>query len=150
MCPDSFVKRLEISRTNPSSLFLFSYRASAARISKSIRLHPRTPVQQAADWVEYTQAKGSLAHLRPRGLDLPFYQLYLLDILFVAFLLLMGVFVAVYLLVRCFCQICCKKKPSKEKPTRMHADKTGLRPRVLGLPFISFIPWIFYFLWPFC
>jgi len=93
-----------------------SYRASAARISKSIRLHPRTPVQQAADWVEYTQAKGSLAHLRPRGLDLPFYQLYLLDILFVAFLLLMGVFVAVYLLVRCFCQICCKKKPSKEKP----------------------------------
>jgi len=38
--------------------------------------------------VEYTQAQGGLQYLRPRGLDLPFYQLYLLDILFLAFLVL--------------------------------------------------------------
>ncbi|KAL9988931.1 hypothetical protein ACROYT_G003427 [Oculina patagonica] len=58
-----------------------SYRESAARISKSIKLRPRTPIQEAADWVEYTQAQGGLANLRPRGLDLPFYQLYILDVL---------------------------------------------------------------------
>lgn len=81
-----------------------------------MRLHPRTPVQQAADWVEYAQAQGGLAHLRPRGLDLPFYQLYLLDVMFVAILFLMGVFAAVCLLIRCLCQICVKKKPNKEKP----------------------------------
>lgn len=42
---------------------------------------PRPPIKEAADWVEYTLALGGLPHLRPRGLDLPFYQLYFLDIL---------------------------------------------------------------------
>ncbi|KAJ7334420.1 hypothetical protein OS493_014734 [Desmophyllum pertusum] len=65
-----------------------SYRESAARISNTIKRLPRTPVKEAADWVEYTQAQGGLQYLRPRGLDLPFYQLYLLDILFVAFVIL--------------------------------------------------------------
>ena len=96
-------------------LNIFSYRESAARISKSIRLHPRTPIQQAADWVEYTQAQGGLAHLRPRGLDLPFYQLYLLDVVSVAILLLMGCFAALRLLIKCFYRRCFTKKLNKEK-----------------------------------
>ena len=58
------------------------------RISKSIKRLPRPPIKEAADWVEYTQAQGGLQYLRPRGLDLPFYQLYLLDILLLAFLVL--------------------------------------------------------------
>lgn len=58
-----------------------SYRESAARISKSVKMLPRPPIKEAADWVEYTLALGGLPHLRPRGLDLPFYQLYFLDIL---------------------------------------------------------------------
>ncbi|XP_078356215.1 LOW QUALITY PROTEIN: UDP-glucuronosyltransferase 2B20-like, partial [Oculina patagonica] len=65
-----------------------SYRESAARISKAVTRLPRPPVKEAADWVEYTAAQGGLQYLRPRGLDLPFYQLYLLDILFLAFLVL--------------------------------------------------------------
>ena len=64
-----------------TGFFSPSYRESAARISKAIQKLPRTPVQEAADWVEYTQAQGNLQYLRPRGLDLPFYQLYLIDIL---------------------------------------------------------------------
>ncbi|KAJ7394438.1 hypothetical protein OS493_000247 [Desmophyllum pertusum] len=76
-----------------------SYRESAARISNTIKRLPRTPVKEAADWVEYTQAQGGLQYLRPRGLDLPFYQLYLLDILFVAFVILVvGLFVIRFLL----------------------------------------------------
>jgi len=94
---------------------IFSYRTSAARISKSIRLHPRTPLQQAADWIEYTQAQGGLARLRPRGLDLPFYQLYLLDVVFVAILLLIGGFAVVRLLITCVFRTCFEATPSKEK-----------------------------------
>ena len=45
-------------------------------------------MKEAADWVEYTQAQGGLQHLRPRGLDLPFYQLYSLDILLLVVLIL--------------------------------------------------------------
>jgi len=65
-----------------------SYRESAARMSKSVKLLPRPPVKEAADWMEYAQAQGGLQFLRPRGLDLPFYQLYCLDIMLLAFLIL--------------------------------------------------------------
>ena len=60
----------------------------AKGIFNSVKLLPRPPVKEAADWVEYTLAQGGLPFLRPRGLDLPFYQLYLLDILLLAFLVL--------------------------------------------------------------
>ncbi|XP_068692104.1 UDP-glucuronosyltransferase 2A3-like [Montipora foliosa] len=65
-----------------------SYRESAERISKSVKLLPRPPVKEAADWVEYAQAQGSLEFLKPLGSDLPFYELYCLDILLLAFSLL--------------------------------------------------------------
>jgi len=68
-----------------------SYYESAVRLSKFIKLLPRSPVQEAADWIEYTQAVGGLQHLRPQGLDLPFYKLYLLDILLVLILFIMSV-----------------------------------------------------------
>ena len=93
----------------------FSYREYAALISKSIKLRPRTSIQESADWVEYTQAQGGLPHLRPKSLDLPFYQLYLLDVLFVYVLLLIVVFAAVYLVIRSFYRLCFTPKPSKEK-----------------------------------
>ena len=96
-------------------LCIFSYRENAARISRSIKLRPRSPIQQAADWVEYAQAQGDLAYLRPRSLDLPFYQLYLLDVLTVFILLLIVVLAAVYLVLRCFYRLCFKKKQNKEK-----------------------------------
>lgn len=93
----------------------FSYRESAARISKSIKLRPRTSIQESADWVEYTLAQGGLPHLRPKSLDLPFYKLYLLDVLFVFVVLLIVVFVAVYSVIRCFCRLCFKSNPNKAK-----------------------------------
>lgn len=98
-----------------SFLLGFSYRESAVRISKSIKLRPRTSIQESADWVEYTLAQGGLPHLRPKSLDLPFYQLYLLDVLFMFVILLIVVFVAVYSVIRCFYRLCFKSKPNKEK-----------------------------------
>ena len=84
-------KRLLIVKTCSLSP---SYRQAAARVAKTIKKLPRTPAQEAADWVEYTQAQGGLQYLRPRGLDLAFYQLYLLDVL-----LLAVVIIIVFLLI---------------------------------------------------
>ena len=67
------------------SLRGFSYRESAVRLSKFIKRLPRSPVSEAADWIEYTQAVGGLQHLQPRGLDLPLYKYYFLDVLLLFF-----------------------------------------------------------------
>ena len=72
----------------------------AKGISNSVKRLPRPPVKEAADWVEYTLALGGLPFLRPRGLDLPFYQLYLLDILLVTFIMLLLTVLAVMFLLK--------------------------------------------------
>ena len=69
-------------------------------MSNSIKLLPRPPVKEAADWVEYTQALGGLGFLRPRSLDMPFYQLYLIDIFVLAFLILFVILFAVGFLLK--------------------------------------------------
>ncbi|PFX22678.1 2-hydroxyacylsphingosine 1-beta-galactosyltransferase [Stylophora pistillata] len=93
-----------------------SYRDNAGRISRSIKLLPRSAIEAAADWVEYAQALGDLSFLRPRSLDLPFYQLYLLDVLALFLLLSIIVVAAVYLVLRCLYRFCFSKRPMKEKP----------------------------------
>lgn len=90
-----------------------SYRESAARISKSIKQLPRTPVQEAADWVEYTQAQGGLQYLRPRGLDLPFYQLYFLDMLLLVTLIVIAFLFVVIRLCK-FIKSLFKEKEKKQ------------------------------------
>ena len=77
-----------------------SYKETAARLSRLIKLKPRPPVTEAAEWVEYLLAQGSLAHLRPRELDLPFYQLYMLDVLLAALVFLIAVFIIVRYVIR--------------------------------------------------
>ena len=94
---------------------VFSYRENAARISKSIKLRPRSAIEEAAEWVEYAQAQGDLSFLRPRSLDLPFYQLYLMDVFTLFIFLLIIVVAAVYLLLRCSYRLCLRKKLIKEK-----------------------------------
>ncbi|KAL9988799.1 hypothetical protein ACROYT_G003287 [Oculina patagonica] len=91
-----------------------SYRESAARISNSVKRLPRPPVKEAADWVEYTAAQGGLQYLRPRGLDLPFYQLYLLDILFLAFLAVAFSLLAIRFLLKSVIR-CLSGSSKKEK-----------------------------------
>ena len=75
---------------------------------------PRPPIKEAADWVEYAQAQGGLQYLRPRGLDLPFYQLYLLDILFLAFLVLAVAFLVITFLLKAIMK-CLLGSSKKEK-----------------------------------
>lgn len=107
---ESLVKLINTVLNKPS------YRENAVRISRSIKLRPRSAIEAAADWVEYAQALGDLSFLRPRSLDLPFYQLYLLDVLALFLLLSIIVVAAVYIVLRCLYRFCCNKKPMKEKP----------------------------------
>ena len=69
---------------------------------------------EAAEWVEYLLAQGSLAHLRPRELDLPFYQLYMLDVLLAAVVFLIAVFVIVRYVIK-FVVRCIVGSRKKEK-----------------------------------
>ena len=114
---DCFWKVFKCWHWNWTSSLLFpSYRESAKRVSKSIKQLPRAPVQEAADWVEYTQVQGGLQYLRPRGLDLPFYQLHLLDILLLKFIVVVSAFVIVRFLFR-FVKSENKVVKTKEKAT---------------------------------
>ena len=54
----------------------------------------RSPTDEAADLIEYVQALRDMSHLNPRGLGLPFYRRYMLDVL-----LLIGVALALFLAI---------------------------------------------------
>lgn len=100
-------------------LFTCSYRESAARLSKFIKLLPRSPLQETADWIEYTQAVGGLQHLRMRGLDLPFYKLYLLDILLVFLLIALFILLSLkYFLTKCVVGIVMRTSGTEREKTR--------------------------------
>ena len=92
---------------------LSRYRESAGRISKAIKQLPRTPVQEAADWVEYTQTQGDLEYLKPRELDLPLYQLYMLDVLSLALMIIIVFFLVAKFLFKLVKSLFVLKKREK-------------------------------------
>ena len=104
-------------------MFTCSYRESAARLSKFIKLLPRSRLQETADWIEYTQAVGGLQHLRMRGLDLPFYKLYLLDILLVLLLITLFILLSLkYFLTKCVVGIVMRTSGTEREKTPYKMD----------------------------
>jgi glucuronosyltransferase len=89
------------------SYVLFRYRERVSHVSKVMRMRPRPPAKEAADLVEYVQAVGNLDHLKPRGLDLPFYKLYMLDVLLVLGLVIVLVLYLIAALVKAVFRFCC-------------------------------------------
>ncbi|XP_031553529.1 UDP-glucuronosyltransferase 2B7-like [Actinia tenebrosa] len=92
------------------------YKKRASHVSRVLKLRPRSPVKEAADLIEYVQAVGNLDHLKPKSMTLPFYELYMLDVLFV-----LGIVFAVvsYILVA-MCRLVCGKIFSRgPKKTKM-------------------------------
>ncbi|KAG8274419.1 hypothetical protein J6590_004445 [Homalodisca vitripennis] len=66
------------------SLFVLSrYKDNMARLSRIYRDQPTSPADRLVFWVEYVLRHGGAHHLRPASALLPWYQLYLIDILFV-------------------------------------------------------------------
>ena len=69
-------------------------------------MRPRTPLQEAAELIEYLHAVGNLAHLKPKGLELPFYQLYMLDVLLVLGLVVVLLLVVMVVVVKRVINLC--------------------------------------------
>jgi len=57
-------------------------------------MRKRTPTEEAAELLEYVLAVGSMSYLRPRDLDMSFYELYMLDVISV---LIIGLVVIVWM-----------------------------------------------------
>ncbi|XP_046659567.1 UDP-glycosyltransferase UGT5-like [Homalodisca vitripennis] len=57
------------------------YKDNMARLSRIYRDQPTSPADRLVFWVEYVLRHGGAHHLRPASALLPWYQLYLIDIL---------------------------------------------------------------------
>ncbi|XP_072022368.1 UDP-glucuronosyltransferase 2A3-like [Amphiura filiformis] len=85
-----------------------SYKSNATRISAILRDSPRTPTEEAVDWIEYVIRHDGAKHLRSAALDLNIFQYLLLDV--IAVLLL--AFITFMIILYCSCRLCfrgCKR-----------------------------------------
>lgn len=87
-----------------------AYPASSLRISAILKNRPMTAGDTSAFWIEHVIKHGG-DYLRPSSLDMPFYQLYLIDV----FLLLFAfIFIVSWLSLRCL-KKCFRKKSSVKR-----------------------------------
>ncbi|XP_020905441.1 UDP-glucuronosyltransferase 1-9 [Exaiptasia diaphana] len=87
------------------------YKEKAGYVSRVVKMRPRTALEEAAELIEYLHAVGNLAHLKPKGLELPFYQLYMLDVLLVlGIVFLLVLFIVVFVIKRVINFCCCRQK----------------------------------------
>ena len=82
---------LTLSGSKPIHCFYFySYKGNVTRMSKLMHDELIPPKEVAAYWVEHVLRHGGTKHLQTKVKDMPFYQLYLLDVwlLMIAILIL--------------------------------------------------------------
>lgn len=68
-----------------------------------------TPVQQAADHLEYVLRHGGTKHLQPAVVDIPWYQYFLLDVMIFLVVIVAVVLIIVISIVKWMVRFCCKK-----------------------------------------
>ena len=84
-------------------------------ISDLLKDRRQTPLQETCDWIEYVLRHGGAQHLRAQVLNIPWYQYYLLDVLAFLVAIVTLVVMAMGLMYRCMCHVCCKTSNSKAK-----------------------------------
>lgn len=88
--------KLYYCNSSPTCIaILFSYAANAKRMSRMIAKKPMKPRETLIKYAEFAAEFGNLPHLDPVGRKMPFYKLYLLDIIIPLLLLIMLLFAAV-------------------------------------------------------
>ncbi|XP_073847615.1 UDP-glycosyltransferase UGT5-like isoform X2 [Musca autumnalis] len=80
-----------------------SYRDNIQRISNIFRDRPMEARETAVYWIEYVIRHNGAKHLRSAGLDLKWYQLYLLDVIAVAVTIPIFVVACVVFIIRRLC-----------------------------------------------
>ena len=91
------------------------YKANAEKWSRIFKDQPSTPRDRAADWVEVSIKYGG-AHLRPKSLDLNFFQLNSIDVIAFLCSALLVLVCVVFFVMRAMCRfMCCRNKTGKLK-----------------------------------
>ena len=67
--------------------------------------------QVAAYWIEHVLRHGGTKHLQSRAREMPFYQIYLLDVALALFCIFLVIFFGLYQLI--FCLIIRRSKKTK-------------------------------------
>ncbi|XP_022096172.1 UDP-glucuronosyltransferase 2C1-like [Acanthaster planci] len=91
------------------------YKESALKWSRIFHDQPNTPRERAANWVELVTKYGG-SYLRPKSLDLNFFQLHSIDVLvFLGVVAVLAAYIAFYF-TRMICRlICCRSKAGRKK-----------------------------------
>lgn len=93
-------------------MIICSIQKEAQRRARVVRDQPETPLERAVYWTEYVIRHRGAHHLRSAAVDMPWYQVELLDVfLFLRFAILSPIIFLFYLVKKC-----CKKskKPKME------------------------------------
>lgn len=82
-----FVSQITDNPFMPSNMFFhdFRYREAAKQKSRIMRDRQNKPIDDVIYWVEYVVRHKGAKHLRVPYLDMPNYQIYLLDVIGVIF-----------------------------------------------------------------
>ena len=83
----------------------FRYKEIAKARSKYFHDRVRKPMETAIYWIEYVIRHRGAAHLRVAGIDLPWYQYILLDIVAV---LLTGILLTCFVVAFICKKVCCR------------------------------------------
>ena len=86
---------------------------NAAMLSKIMQSRKPTPTVEAANWVEYMLSTNGSLHLRSEADNLYFYELCMLDVLVLLFILVAVTFVLFTKLCVFVCEKYCKKRKEK-------------------------------------
>ena len=91
------------------------YKENIMKISKVFKSRRITPAEEGVDWIEYALDNDGGLHLRSPAVELPFYQLYMLDVfLFIGIIKVLFVLLVVKL-CRCICYRQKKQVSEKKK-----------------------------------
>ena len=78
---------------------LKSYRDNATRVSRLLRDELVPAKQVAAYWIEHVLRHGGTKHLQSRAREMPFYQIYLLDVALILSCIISILFFGLYKMI---------------------------------------------------
>jgi len=77
-----------------------TYKENIKRVSSIFRDRPLQPRKSALYWIEYVIRHKGAPHMRSAGLDLTWYQFYLLDVIAFVAVMILGGFLLLLLAIR--------------------------------------------------
>nr|CAD7604575.1 unnamed protein product [Timema genevievae] len=126
-----FAKMVDFQNITEASLDLVlnevlsnpTYLNNAKRISKIYLDQPKPPMDLAVYWTEYVIRHKGAPHLRSAALDLNWFQLHLLDVAAVLFLILTIVIVGLVFIIRTLVRLVTRRTTKKKPQTKSSKKK---------------------------